>query len=167
MHCCHGSLGFPQRCFLLQISSLPFPQSISQGQQQSLPQDCSPIPMLLIPETVCTVGYTSQSKALELQHGLYVCFSLYPIIDFLLYLSPTASNCSLLCQPISLSVRGLPQVWKSLLCFSSSTPGCSSSPASFPPPSPFFSTSFLPPSLSFVLPSHEFLYSFVVTKVFC
>ena len=113
----HGCLVFLHRDFPLRSPpSRPIGPS-PHSQQQTLPWDCSPIPMLLVPATVCTVGYTSQSRALGLWHGLSMCFSLHSDChkSMTLLHSPITSNAFPLSQTI-------PPMEGSHLYFSSSTP---------------------------------------------
>ena len=140
--CFHGSPVFLRRHSLLQISSLPSPQSISP-QPTLVLRACSPIPTHQLPAPLHTSECTSKSRAPRATVQT-VCIS-HPVpfaTDQLLHPLLTASDASLLSQSISPLERGFPQTWESILYFSSPTLGCRSRPASSLPPSSFFFLSY-------------------------
>ena len=127
--CFHGSPVFLHRHSLLCIfPSCPLSLYPHSQQQFSL-QACSPVPMHKLPAPLHTCEHTSQSgahRAVVRTICLFLTVShLPPIGCFTLFQQPQMlpfyPN-----QFLSLSERGFPQIWESLLCFSSPTWGAGS-----------------------------------------
>ena len=142
----------PPGTFQLWSSSLPIPQSVST--QPTIVFSPYPLSKPHIPSlSPRQLWWTPISGWGEQGCGtdhLYKSHSFLPATDQLLHFPPVAPEAPILCQLISLQVRGLPQVQEPVLSFSSHTPGGQVlSVSSF----------LLLPFLSFILPSYAGIFS--------
>ena len=144
--CFHRSLVFLHRHSLLWISSLLSPQAISPQPTAVLAPGLlsnhhAPAPSPCVHWWTHVPAWAPQDCGTD-----HLCsfHSVPSATDRLLQPPLTASNVSLLSQPILPLVRGLPQMWESLHCFISPLhpPGCRSCLSSSPPPPPFFLLSY-------------------------
>ena len=158
--CFYGSLGFLHKHSCMRISSLPSPQAVSSQPTAVLPLG------LLSNSHVPALSLRVHRRAHVPVWGAQGCgtdrmcrsHSVLSATDWPFHTPLTASDAPLLSQRISPSVRGRPQMWESLLCFSSPQ-GCRSHPTSSPLLFPFFLSAYLVMRGSFL--------SFPVSKVFC